>query len=429
MLPLHVANSAIVRWAELPDTQKLNTKALSTAVANDGDSGRLQTLRSKLQQGRGINIGVVGGSISNGNRIDKSKSYGNKLLLWFQINFPNGVHRLYNLAVGAKDSSYFHYCLDANFKRKYQNSLSINKIDLWVIEHAANDVALLHTPAINGSVSFRWAHLEAEVRLLRNQPSSPAIIFIYFAHGMDGKFTNTQVTHELVAKHYGIPSISWIDYMRASNGYKPKTLGKYLADGRTHPTIVGHQIAAQLLVHIIQHSFTKSPVPEVEVVPNMPGGFEYDPHPVCLDFTVPESSWKLLEATGFARSSYNGKRKGVFRQISNGAHLMLRFNTTSSSTLLFLDVAHYWTCLPLRGIAKNDSLKNVKDFCPGKGRARIDRGMWVPFDSLHTKKYTLPRGIPIGIVSKGEHVLAVETPAHEKRESRIQFESLTGQQH
>ena len=405
----------------IPGHRPLSATALQEATLNLGDSIPVRNVFRKLDDGKGINIGILGGSISNGNRIDKKRTYWRELLRWFQNSWPKATHRVFSLATPAKDSSYFHYCVDKVFERRYPNS-SIETVDLWIIEHAANDVALRDLP--NGSLALKWAHLEAEIRHLRNMPSSPALLFIYFAHGHDGRFTNAQEIHQRVATHYNIPAISWLNYMRSSGGLQRKRVKKFLADARTHPTVLGHQIAAQLLVHVMQKCLERGLKADLtSEIPLMPGGFLDDHSPLCVNFEKTDTSWELKESVGFLQLDVSGKHTSTLRQVKGSGHVVVEFRTLHPATLIFLHVLHSWYCLPYRGKSIYTD-EGTKVFCPGKGRARIDRGPWTFFNTFTDKKYTVPLGIKLGIVSSGVHILRVE--AMPPVTHRIQISSLTG---
>eukprot|EP00242_Pyramimonas_sp_CCMP2087_P018117 CAMPEP_0198224596 /NCGR_PEP_ID=MMETSP1445-20131203/97579_1 /TAXON_ID=36898 /ORGANISM="Pyramimonas sp., Strain CCMP2087" /LENGTH=328 /DNA_ID=CAMNT_0043903823 /DNA_START=521 /DNA_END=1504 /DNA_ORIENTATION=+ len=258
--------------------------ALERATQQPAGDSQFVRLYKKLNARAPIVLATVGGSITAGNRIQKSKSYGNVLLEWFESKFPASIgrHVYINLGTPSCGSYFFQHCLNQLLHRK---NVTKSDVDLWIMDTAANDIILSESPA-------KWLHLEATVRNILSADNCPTLMFIYFAAGYDKKWSNTEVEQQLVANHYGLATTSWLRFMQHTGGYKAKNLGRWLADGRTHPTIEGHALAARILQHLILRELLRVKEPSPYTFPHvMKGGFPDDPAPICQSFQSNQESW------------------------------------------------------------------------------------------------------------------------------------------
>eukprot|EP00962_Isochrysis_galbana_P027509 scaffold8635_cov93-Isochrysis_galbana.AAC.1 len=97
----------------------LDRRQLARGLAAAGDPARLECLAEKLLDGRGIKLGVIGGSVSFGTTFTTSKSHALfhwKLYQWINATFPLAdtlapAHEHYCGAVPASGPSYMEHCL------------------------------------------------------------------------------------------------------------------------------------------------------------------------------------------------------------------------------------------------------------------------------------------------------------------------------
>ena len=214
--------------------------------------GGIPNVLEKLERGQAVRIVYLGGSITNANDGWRPQS-----LKWFQEQYPNTKIEGINAAISGTGSDL------AAFRLK-QDVLGYEP-DLLFVEFAVNDGWTSDgriQRAMEGVVRQTW----------RARPSCD-IVFVYTIHsGMlkelqAGELPHTVKSHEIVADHYGIPSVLFgLEVARLEREGKliftanwPQTEaekaaleGKILfsADG-AHPYAQGHALYVQALARSI----------------------------------------------------------------------------------------------------------------------------------------------------------------------------------
>jgi len=214
--------------------------------------GGIPNVLAKLEQGEAVRIVYLGGSITNANDGWRPQS-----LEWFQEQYPNAKLEGINAAISGTGSDL------AAFRLK-QDVLTYEP-DLLFVEFAVNDGWTSDgriQRAMEGVVRQTW----------RARPSCD-IVFVHTIHsGMlkelqAGELPHTVKSHEIVADHYGIPSVLFgLEVARLEREGKliftanwPQTEaekaaleGKILfsADG-AHPYADGHALYVQALARSI----------------------------------------------------------------------------------------------------------------------------------------------------------------------------------
>jgi len=145
----------------------------------------------KLQAGKEVRIGYLGGSIT------AQAGWRPKTLKWFQEQYPNAKISEINAAIGGTGSDLGVFRLEHDVLR--------NKPDLLFVEFAVND---------GGAPPHRIQQaMEGIVRQTYAADAETDICFVYtlvagWAKTLrDGKFPRAASAMEAVADHYGIPSI------------------------------------------------------------------------------------------------------------------------------------------------------------------------------------------------------------------------------
>lgn len=70
-----------------------------------------------------------------------------------------------------------------------------------------------------------------------------------------------------VARHYGIPAASWLDFMHQVGGFRDEARTALLFDRRTHPNSAGHALAATLLQRLFVRTQQAAAAKTTQAVP------------------------------------------------------------------------------------------------------------------------------------------------------------------
>ena len=160
--------------------------------------GGLQNVFAKLKAGQPVTIAYLGGSITAGAGASKEEfSYRARTTRWFREQFPGSQITEVNAAIGGTGS-------DLGAFRVGRDVLD-HKPDLMFVEFAVNDGGASPAQIIRAS--------EGIVRQTRRTIPRCDIAFVYtYVAGFQdelarGNFTRSMAAHDMVAAHYGIPSI------------------------------------------------------------------------------------------------------------------------------------------------------------------------------------------------------------------------------
>lgn len=111
--------------------QQYGHELLQRSIAHEGSNKRLREKIAKAQRGEGIRMAVVGGSVSAGHTLDNWRNiYFYRFLDWWNEQFPDGHHEIFQGAVPATDSGYYAYCFDKHIPKD---------VDIIFVEFALND--------------------------------------------------------------------------------------------------------------------------------------------------------------------------------------------------------------------------------------------------------------------------------------------------
>ena len=94
-----------------------------------------------------------------------------------------------------------------------------------------------------------------------------------------------------MARHYGIPAASWLDFMNTAGGFRDEARTALLFDRRTHPNSAGHALAATLLQRLFvrtQHAAAATTTLAVPLRSPLPPPRDLlsslsDASPLCVD--------------------------------------------------------------------------------------------------------------------------------------------------
>lgn len=219
---------------------------IDNGIVSYGDTSRLTMFTNKLDAGKPVVVGVVGGSISFGQGASDrdTTSWVARIFNWIRTTYPHANHTLVNGAVPATPSAYMALCWRYYVPRQP---------DLMIVEYNVNDGAERSTNA-----PIRRAH-ERLLRSLLSLPSSPAVIENVvmripeedrpaprYRDGGDDELG-------VLAQYYHIPWISTRSLMWNSMNHieasKRISYLEWMAD-RDHPNDLGHALIAAMLVRM-----------------------------------------------------------------------------------------------------------------------------------------------------------------------------------
>ena len=166
-----------------------------------------------------VNIAYIGGSITEGWGVNSdSESWVSRVSEYFNNKYPDKTINHYNEGIGGTDSLFGFYRLEQDVIRKNP--------DLVFVEYAVNDGYRTRPDDSAENTNKKKAEIirdmEGIVRALSSMPNSPYIIFIYTTQDYRYMYDDNSETHQLVADHYGIPSIDMQPLVE-----------KHIADGGT----------------------------------------------------------------------------------------------------------------------------------------------------------------------------------------------------
>ena len=211
---------------------KLTKEILERGIIDSGDMNRIASVIRKAVRGEDITIGVIGGSITNGTGASTaSNKYAEKFRSWWEEVFDDSKLTFINAGIGATDSVVGAHRADTDLLDKNP--------DLVIIEFAVNDIG------IDSELVKR--SYESLIRKTFKKANNPAIIALFT---FDQSNRSMQAEHSLIAKHYGVPMISYRDAIWPESGEKVYRWSQIAGDNM-HPNNTGHAIISELLIYYV----------------------------------------------------------------------------------------------------------------------------------------------------------------------------------
>ena len=210
----------------------LTEEVLKRGIVDAGNMSRLANVIRKAVRGEDVTLGVIGGSITNGTGASPSSNkYAEKFKSWWQSTCKDSKLTFINAGIGATDSIVGAHRADADLLDKNP--------DLVIIEFAVNDIGI-------DSELIKRSY-ESLIRKILNKNNNPAVISVFT---FNQKNQSVQTEHSLIAKHYGVPAISYRDAMWPEGGEKVYNWSEIAVDN-VHPNNKGHAIISELLIYYI----------------------------------------------------------------------------------------------------------------------------------------------------------------------------------
>ncbi|XP_077981983.1 uncharacterized protein LOC144436991 [Glandiceps talaboti] len=194
------------------------------------------TLLRVLLTKQPLRIGVIGGSISEGNVLAGERYIYYNILADLLSRMLNRTVEIRNAIVPASDSRYYSFCLE--------NHLNLQDVHIVLWELAVND----HL------VDLRPYSQEELTRHVLMQPSQPQMIYVNFVNVINLWHrrcdTNEKAGSLQLSKHYNIPSISLTN---ATCVDIRKGWGYYLnAPDNYHPSRRAHNLMSIFITHLFR---------------------------------------------------------------------------------------------------------------------------------------------------------------------------------
>ena len=207
---------------------------LGRSVLNKGDQARLAAMIKKgqaldIKADDAQTIAFIGGSITQGSSASGNNQYVNAVGQWWHDNVTR-KSIVVNAGIGATDSYIGVHRVD-------RDVLSYNP-DVIFIEFSVNDV----DPVINEK------SYDSLIRKCMSQENNPAVVLIIMTQDNG---TSLQDVHEVIAKHYDLPTISYHDavYPEVAAG----TLDwKIISNDNIHPNNTGHPLLTKLITSYLE---------------------------------------------------------------------------------------------------------------------------------------------------------------------------------
>ena len=209
---------------------------------------KIRALVFKALKGEKVNVAVLGGSISAGATLFKSKSenkvYFRAFADWWNNIFgtvTNSKMTSQNFAIGATGSDYFAYCLE--------NFVQMNNTDFVIWELSANDYHRFDNRDVPPTMP-----MELLMRNLLRLDNGPAILGVHFFRGQDyikeGDCNNLEGDGaNYVLKYYSVPAVSWrklVCKKLIASGVKG--FRRIFSSDDSHPSLLGHAQVSFLMI-------------------------------------------------------------------------------------------------------------------------------------------------------------------------------------
>ncbi|MDX9974472.1 MAG: SGNH/GDSL hydrolase family protein [FCB group bacterium] len=223
---------------------------LERGLVNAGDPLRIQRVFAKAKRGEPVVVGVIGGSITAGAAASiEEYRWGNRMAAWWKRTFPESAITFVNAGIGATGS-------DLGACRVKRDLLGHNP-DFVVVEYAVND----------GGSPICAETLEGVLRQILSLPTQPGVMLLYT---MNDTGQNTQAEHETIARHYGLPAVSFRDALWPEVEAKRIAWTDIEADA-VHPNDRGHAYCADLIANVLDRILKAMPEGDLPAVAPLSG--------------------------------------------------------------------------------------------------------------------------------------------------------------
>lgn len=200
-------------------------------ISNPGNLYRMKKLMARAEAGETLNIGFLGGSITQGCLASAPElCYAYRVFQWWEKTFPQAKFHYINAGIGGTTSHFG--------TARAESDLLSHKPDFAIIEFSVNDE----------STEFFRETYEGLVRRVWQDESEPAVMLVHNVYYNNGG--NAQIMHGQIARHYQLPAVSMQSsiYPEVVAGRIPN---REITEDDLHPNDKGHELVASVITYAL----------------------------------------------------------------------------------------------------------------------------------------------------------------------------------
>ena len=196
-------------------------------ISNPGNLYRMKKLMARAEAGETLNIGFLGGSITQGCLASAPElCYAYRVFQWWEKTFPQAEFHYINAGIGGTTSHFG--------TARAESDLLSHEPDFVIIEFSVND----------DSTEFFRETYEGLVRRVWQDENEPAVMLVHNVYYNNGG--NAQIMHGQIARHYQLPAVSMQSsiYPEVVAGRIPN---REITEDDLHPNDKGHELVASVI--------------------------------------------------------------------------------------------------------------------------------------------------------------------------------------
>lgn len=231
-------------------------ECLQASLTSAGSNGRLEKVLERMKNGEEVNVGFIGGSVTEGANATKvSESYADQTVANLQKLYPNSKINYVDAGLGGTPSALGIMRYDRDIVDEFGGTP-----DILFIEFSVND----YEEVTDGRA------FESLIRTALEADEKTAVVLVFAV--FQSKW-NMQDKYIPMGELYGLPMVSIKDGTKKAFETGKLTDEKYFSD-KYHPTSYGHTIMADCMTYMFEQVAAKevpetiSPVPEICVLAN-----------------------------------------------------------------------------------------------------------------------------------------------------------------
>ena len=339
----------------------------------------LGNVLAKLRDGQSVNIGYLGGSIT------AAAGWRVKTREWFSREFPQAQVNEIHAAIGGTGS-------DLGVFRVERDAL-VHKPDLLFVEFAVND---------GGAAPERiWQAMEGIVRQTWDADSRTDICFVYtYRVGYEtdlrqGLCPRAASAMELLADHYGIPSINFalkvVELQQAgklvfqSDEPTEADVIRFSKDG-VHPLDEGHQLYTDVVAEAVQ--LMGEDAKPIDHQPKLESTFIANhwqaAKMVPIDAGMLSPEWKQLPPEAPLAKSFGNRMGTLWEATQPGSHLSFKFRGSTAKLYDLLGPDGGQVVITVDGVIREKPVPRFDSYCTYHRIATLSLAEGLDPNEVHT---------------------------------------------
>lgn len=215
------------------------------ALDQKGNLENIKKVMREGEKGKQVTLGFIGGSITQGSLASSSKTcYAYLVYQWWVNKFSKASVKYINAGIGATTSHFGCARIEKDLLRF--------RPDIVIVDFSVNDKIDV----------FYEETFEGLIRKILNYNIETGIILLNHVNYANGE--NTQLIHNKIAKHYGIPCISLKNSL-----YPCVKLGLLLKEDITpddlHPNDTGHKLISDIVNGVLEHIYLERNIKQEKI--------------------------------------------------------------------------------------------------------------------------------------------------------------------